>query len=164
MVHALRQCHRVLRPEGALIDLRPAAVHRLVGIEKAGRFRRVDVMRERFTDERAADRAVAHVVREGLFTVAARRRFPCQRVMDTVREFDEWLEIAIRLSKWPPHDWLARRVASRLDARTDERGAGARIVVRGPMDLCVLRKTQPGRQTRQVRSRGRTFRAGSPRS
>jgi hypothetical protein len=140
MVHALRQCHRVLRPEGVLIDLRPAAVHRVVGLETAGRFRRVAVMRERFTDERAADRAVAHVVREGLFSVAARRRFPCRRVMDTVREFQEWLEIAIRLSKWPRHEWLVRRIAARLDARSGEHGGGVRIVVRGPMDLAVLRK------------------------
>jgi len=141
MVHALHQCHRVLRPEGALIDLRPAAVHRVVGIEKAGRFRRFAVMRERFTDEHAADRAVARVVREGLFTVATRRRFPCDRTMDTVREFEEWLEIAIRLSKWPRHEWLVRRVAGRLEAR----GAGAKIVVRGPMDLAVLRKRSPRR-------------------
>jgi hypothetical protein len=140
MVHALRQCHRVLRPEGVLIDLRPAAVHRVVGFETAGRFRRVAVMRERFADERAADRAVAHVVREGLFSVAARRRFPCRRVMDTVREFQEWLEIAIRLSKWPRHEWLVRRIAARLDARSGEHGGGVRIVVRGPMDLAVLRK------------------------
>jgi SAM-dependent methyltransferase len=136
MVHALQQCHRVLRPEGALIDLRPAAVHRLVGIETADRFRRLAVMRERFTDERAADRAIARVVREGLFTVAAQRRFPCDRTMDTVREFEEWLETAIHLSKWPRHGWLVRRVARRLEARV----AGSRIVVRGPMDLAVLRK------------------------
>lgn len=93
-------------------------------------------MRERFTDERAADRAVARVVRDGLFTVAARRRFPCDRTMDTVHEFEAWLDFAVRLSKWPRHEWLVRRVASRLQAH----GAGAKIVVRGPMDLAVLRK------------------------
>ena len=141
MVHALHECHRVLRPEGALIDLRPAAVHRQVGIETAGRFRRLAVMRERFTEERAADRAVARVVREGLFTVDARRRFPCDRTMDTVPEFEEWLAIAIRLSKWPRHEWLVRLLAGRLQAL----GAGARIVVRGPMDLAVLRKRSPRR-------------------
>ena len=160
MVHALRQCYRVLRPEGALIDLRPAAVHRLVGIEKACRFRLLAVMRERFTDEHAADRAVARVVRQGLFKVEARRRFPCVRAMDTVREFEEWLEIAIRLSKWPRHEWLVELLAGRLDEAT----AGTRIVVRGPMDLCVLRKTRRKRATRPVRSRGRTSRAASPRA
>jgi hypothetical protein len=154
MVHALRQCHRVLRPEGVLLDLRPAAVHRLVGLETSRRFRRLAVMRERFGEEHAADRAVAKVVRQGLFKVEERRRFPCSRAMDTVREFEDWLEIAIRLSKWPRHDWLVERVAGRLQGRP----AGTTIVVRGPMDLCVLRKTQP------VRSRGRTFRAASPRS
>ena len=138
MVHALHQCHRVLRTEGALIDLRPAAVHRLVGIETARRFQSLAVMRERFTDERAADRAVARVVREGLFTVAARRRFPCDRTMDTAREFEEWLDIAIRLSKWPRHEWLVHRIEVALDRRR----ARTKIVVRGPLDLCVLRRTR----------------------
>jgi hypothetical protein len=137
MVHALHQCHRVLRPEGALIDLRPAAVHRLVGIEKAGRFRRIDIMRERFSDERAADRAIARVVRQGLFEVQERRRFPCDRRMGTLRELEDWLEEPVHLRKWPRHEWLVKRLAARLQ----EGRAGTRIVVRGPMDLCVLRKT-----------------------
>jgi hypothetical protein len=135
----------VLRPGGALIDLRPAAVHRLVGIERAHRFRRLAVMRERFTDERAADRAVARVVREGLFKVEERRRFPCDRTMDTVREFKEWLEKPIHLRKWPRHDWLVRQITSRMAAYGEEHGDGARIVVRGPMDLAVLRKRSPRR-------------------
>lgn len=147
MVHALRQCHRVLRAEGVLIDLRPAAVHRLVGLERAGRFRRVAVMREKFAEEHAADRAVAKVVLHGLFKTEARRRFPCVRSMDTLREFEEWLENAIRLSRWPRHDWLVARLAGRLDRAR----AATKIVVRGPMDLFVLRR---GRKSGRSLSRG----------
>jgi hypothetical protein len=150
----------VLRAEGVLIDLRPASIHRLVGLQTAGRFRRLAVMREKFAEERAADRAVAKVVRHGLFKADARRRFPCVRSMDTLREFEEWLENAIRLSKWPRHDWLVTRLAGRLERAR----AATKIVVRGPMDLRVLRKMRPNKKKRPVRSRGRTSRAASLRS
>jgi hypothetical protein len=93
-------------------------------------------MRERFDDERAADRAVAAVVRSGLFETAARTTFPCNRVMPTCHEFQAWLEHFVSLQKLPPHDWLLRRVE-----RAFSEGSGPpRIVVSAPMDLWLLRR------------------------
>ena len=66
MVHALREAHRVIKPNGILIDLRPALVHRRVGIERAGRFRQLGRMYESLDDDREANRSVAYVLRAGL--------------------------------------------------------------------------------------------------
>lgn len=136
-MHALLQARRALRPDGVLIDLRPSSVHRRVGIETAGRIRPLGVMRESFHYERASDRAVATVVRRGLLRGVAKRRFPCTRTMDTLAEFEEWLAESADLGFWPPHPWLVRRIATAL-----ERRVRTKIVVRGPMDLCVLRKSE----------------------
>ena len=35
MVHALTEAHRVLKPSGLLIDMRPAAKHRRAGLGEA---------------------------------------------------------------------------------------------------------------------------------
>src|SRR5262245_63100528 len=139
MVHALREAHRVLKRDGVALDLRPAAVHRRVGITTGGRTRLIGVMRESFDDERAADRAVARTVRDGLFRVERRTSFPCRRVMDTLDEFDTWLDETVERHGDRPHEWLVRRLAQGLESARGARGR-ARIVVDGPLDLAVLRK------------------------
>lgn len=57
-MHALTEARRVLAGDGLLIDLRPSAVHRKVHAVLRKDTRLLGVMRERFDDERAADRAV----------------------------------------------------------------------------------------------------------
>ena len=139
MVHALHEAHRVLRLDGVLIDLRPAAVHRQVGIEKAGQYQLLGVMHERFDDDYAANRAVAAVMRQGLFKADGRIRFECSRTMDNLVEFRTWLDEFVSLGKLPSHTWLVRRIAQALPVKH----AKTKIVVRGPLDLRVLRKRAP---------------------
>jgi SAM-dependent methyltransferase len=136
MVHALREAHRVLKPDGLLIDLRPAAVHRRVGITRAKSYRLRWVMRENFDDDRAADRAVAQVLREGWFRAEGRKRFACYRVMDNIEEFQEWLTDFVQKGKFPSHDWLVRLVERELDQAERK----TKIVVSGPLVLRGLRK------------------------
>ena len=136
MVHALREAHRVLKPGGLLVDLRPAAVHRRVGIERAGRYQAMGVMREKFDDDRAANRAVAQVLQEGLFKTEWRTQFECARRMDTLAELRAWIDEFVALADLPPHAWLIRRVEQAFRARGGQR----RIVVSGPLTLKVLRK------------------------
>jgi hypothetical protein len=142
MVHALHEARRVLRPNGLLVDLRPAAVHRRVGVIQAERYRRLAVMRETFDDDRAADRAVREVQREGLFKYEGRAVFDCNRTLDTLDEFQEWLADFVKLGKLPSHEWLVRRVKRALDVSGDK----TRVVVSGPVVLRVLKKAERQRK------------------
>ena len=136
MVHALREAHRVLKPEGLLIDLRPAPVHRRVGFKTTDSNRLRWVMRESFVDDLAANAAVADVVREGWFTAGKRKRFPCYRVMDTLDEFRAWLQDSIHKGKIGPHDWLVRLVRRELDSTPGK----MKIIVSGPLVMRALKK------------------------
>src|SRR5262245_3721181 len=136
MVHALHEAQRVLRPNGLLVDLRPAAAHRRVGLTQAGHYRLLGIMREKFDNDRAADRAVTEVEREGWFKEEGRTRFACDRIMDSLEEFQEWLAEFTNLGTLPSHGWLVQRVERALEAT----GEAARIVVSGPLVLRLLRK------------------------
>ena len=136
MVHALREAHRALKPDGLLIDIRPAAVHRRIGIASGGRFRLVGIMRETFDEDRAADAAVARMMRERRFRLRWRGRFECERIMDCVGDFREW---ALECSAPPGekgHAWLG----DRLDAALARHGRPAKIVARAPVKVAVLEK------------------------
>ena len=137
MVHALHEAHRVLKPNGLLVDLRPAVAHRRVGIERGGRYQQLGAMREKLDDDRAANHAVAHIVQEGLFKAEWRTQFDCRRVMDTPDDFQAFIDEFAQLGgDLPPHDWLIQRVERAFKA---QRG-NTKIVVRGPLVLRVLRK------------------------
>lgn len=138
MVHALRQVHRVLKANGVLIDLRPAAVHRRVGIAHHGRFQLVGAMRERFDDEHAADRAVRQVLEEGLFRTVWRSQLGCRRVMDTPNDLRQFVDEFVASSDTPPHDWLLRRV----DHALHQKRTRWKIEVRGPLKIGVLGKLE----------------------
>jgi hypothetical protein len=139
MVHALSEAWRVLEPEGLLIDLRPAMVHRRVGVDGGGRFRLAGVARETFETEAASNEAMARGIGDGLFRLERHVRVPCSRKMDGLAEFREWLEGFVRLENLPSHDWLFARVASVWSASRGRR----RIVVSAPLDLNVLRRAGP---------------------
>ena len=151
MVHALHEAHRVLKPGGILIDLRPALKHRHAGLvldpaegpgQGAG-FKSLGVMREDFTDDRAANRAVAHVVREPLFRRESRTEFDLDRVMDSLDDLREWLDDLCSQDKTPSHEWLF----GRLERALERAGPGSRIAVRGPLVLAVLRRLDAGART-----------------
>jgi SAM-dependent methyltransferase len=135
MVHALREAHRVLKPNGILVDLRPAPKHRRAGLGEGKRWRQVGVMREKFDDDIASDRAVRQVIRERLFHMERQIEFDLDRVMDTLPDFRAWLD-DFSTDKLPSHDWLYERVERALAGERKD----TKIVVRGLLRLAVLRK------------------------
>src|SRR5262245_20692137 len=125
MVHALTEAHRVLKVNGILIDLRPAARHRRAGLGEGNGWKQVGVMRENFDDDVASDRAVKQVICEGLFNQEKLIEFDLDRVMDTLQDFRAWLD-DFSTDKLPSHEWLYRKVERALH----KAGAGTKITVR----------------------------------
>ncbi len=138
MVHALGEAHRVLKTDGLLIDLRPAAVHRRAGIEVDGCYRQLGTLREKLDEDRIANRAVAQVIHDGIFQNERRIQFDCRRVLDTLDDLRAWIDEAIAQGEMPPHDWLLRRVQQELAGVSGKK----KIVVRGPLVMKVLRKIE----------------------
>jgi hypothetical protein len=95
-------------------------------------------MRETFDADRAADRAVTQVASEGRLKAEGRTVFVCNRIVDSLDEFQEWLADFVKLGKLPSHEWLVQRVERALDVA----GGKGRIVVSGPLVLRVLRKQE----------------------
>jgi len=93
-------------------------------------------MRESFDEDRAANRAVAQALREGLFRRGARAEFLLDREMETIADFRAWLAEFGRRRMLADHEWLIRRLER---ARA---GSEATIVGRGPVTLQVLRKVE----------------------
>ncbi|PWT94497.1 MAG: hypothetical protein C5B55_02605 [Blastocatellia bacterium] len=143
MVHALRQARRVLKSDGYLLDLRPAPVHRHVGIEYDGTYQLVTVMKESFDEDYAANRAIEAMVEAGLLKLVTRIRFDCTRRMDRFRDFDTWLDEYASLGKIHGDKHLLTKVREAVNSRRaakTSRSKKAKIIVRGPVDLRVLVK------------------------
>ena len=135
MVHALREAHRVLKPDGLLLDLRPGAVHRRVGIAVDSQHKQLAIMTESLKDDYAANRAVAEIIREGLFKTVSRIQFNCNRTM-ALTDFSSWL------ADFPTDRDARQERLIRIVERAFEEVNGKRkkIVVRGPLILKVLKK------------------------
>ena len=136
MVHALRQARRVVKHGGYLLDLRPAPIHRHVGIENGGSRQHLAVMKENFGDDYAANQAVKELVTAGELVMKRRIRFDCTRRMDRFHDFKVWLDEYVRLGKIRSQEFLLHSVQEMLKSLSGK----ARIVVRGPVDLRVLVK------------------------
>jgi hypothetical protein len=135
MVHALREAQRVLQPNGILFDLRPAPVHRRVSIQSAAGVREIGIMREDLTDDYHANRAVKQVLREGLFKSEKFTQFNCNRVMDSFKEFHEWIADFVSRNPVPSQDWLLERVERVYRATPGKK----KIIVHAPLMLRRLR-------------------------
>lgn len=136
MVHALCEARRVLKPNSILIDLRPAIRHRHVGIVRGGRYTELGTMRERFDEDRAANRAIAHVLGKKLFRREWRTQIECDRAFGTLGAYRDWMSEFTQLGGLPAHDSLVQRVEQ---ASKGQRGK-SKIVVSAPLVMRVLSK------------------------
>ena len=138
MVHALDEIHRVLKPGGILVDARPdSRVLAFAERRKPRGFQRfgvINMVRAEISNDKASDRAIAKVVRDGLFRSRRRGRF--------------WHLVpfaslgALRLYLWE-HQRFVRRARWVVDAATRKRFAGERFVVRRAVRYELLEVLRP---------------------
>lgn len=143
MVDALREVHRVLKPDGVVADLRPELDpgdrrSRFIRAEVRwdGRSMSVGVIRESTEDISAyiaSDRAVARVLRDGLFWLERTELFWLRTYFRDVATVDRFLA-----AEWT--GTVVPEVLRRSLLRTLARHPRARIVAADLVRLNVLRR------------------------
>lgn len=95
MVHALEEIHRLLKPNGFLIDIHPVAEHSSVEIHRNGKIGPVGNLevRQWCIDFEQADNALTEIVQCGMFTVEQEGTF------DTLTHYDSAAEMGTALKE-----------------------------------------------------------------
>jgi hypothetical protein len=95
MVHALREIHRALAPDGILIDLRPLDDRWPVEVASRRETRQVGRLLDlehALAGDNAANRAMDRVEREGLFERQEQEFFPLYYSWDSPGEMQEYIQ------------------------------------------------------------------------
>jgi SAM-dependent methyltransferase len=143
MVHALEEIHRLLKPEGTLIEIHPAVdAPPLVEVRSNGKpsFSEDDPVFDYEEDLRQAEAAVATVIDRGLLVLDERRRFELRTYAASVKELrDHWALVGAYDPEEPEETLLRRR--DEMYARAHEvlkRAPGAEIVYVEPATMSRL--------------------------
>lgn len=137
MVHALGEIHRVLVPEGDLIDLRPISDQ--WRIEVFSRRETLDVghvtdLQLALEDDEAANQAIKNAEANGWFKRESKTFFPLHYVWDTASDMETWID-----KEWENFialDEEARRATRSAWALGD---ADTRVRVRAKMLIARLK-------------------------
>jgi SAM-dependent methyltransferase len=125
MVDALSEIHRVLAPGGTLVDARPdSRVPAYVELRKPRGFQRFGLVmtsRPEVANDRASDRAIARVVREGLFKRRRRGRFWHRVPFSDLAELRKYLREHLR---------FVHRAEWVVDGATRKRHSNDQFVIR----------------------------------
>jgi hypothetical protein len=137
MVHALEEIHRLLKPNGFLIDIHPVAEHSSIEIHRSGKSDLVGHLEvhQWCVDFREADNALAEIVQGGMFTAEQKGMFDALTYYDSAAEMGDALKESIykfvregeRIDEEVSQvETLARQAEELLEAV----GNGAKLVLR----------------------------------
>ena len=143
MVDALSEIHRVLAPGGILVDARPdSRVSAYAERRRPRGFQRFGVVRTsrpEIANDRASDRAIARVVREGLFKSRRRGRFWFLMQFSSLAELRKYLREHLRFVHRA--DWV-------VDAATRKRYSRDQFVIRRAVRYELLERSTVGEAPR----------------
>lgn len=138
MVHALGEIHRVLVPNGTLIDLRPLADRWLIEVFSARETRETGHVTDLplgLEDDEAANQAMRNAESNGWFRREKETLFPLHYVWDTASDMEKWID-----EEWENFIGLsdeARRATRSAWALGD---ADSRVRVRAKMLIANFRR------------------------
>lgn len=135
MVHALREIHRILKPNGKLIDLRPHIDNRQLWVELASATLFAGEIDSSATvnDHLVADRALQKVIDDGLLTLEHQTEFELFTDLDTVDDLLDYRN-SLRSSILP--DDVVQQVSNLTADETDD----YRIRIRRMLTIARYRK------------------------
>jgi hypothetical protein len=119
MVDALHEAHAAVRPGGTVIDLRPDSTHRPRVLRGRTAVGGLYERRDAIGDNRASDRAVARVVREGLLKPLRAGYFWYSLPQMDLPALDAWLSTSRRIAGYTrgTHAALAKEPARPITVR-----------------------------------------------
>jgi hypothetical protein len=135
MVHALKHAHRILGPDGLLINVHGLPVPYLIEVHSAGTAVKAGWLMDStdFEAERLAFNALARVVSEGHFLLEDERGFSYNMHMDDVHELQGWLA----------EDWetavLPEKTIQRVESIFREVDQAGKVVLNVPTRMTRLR-------------------------
>lgn len=138
MVHALREIHRTLKPNAALIDLRPVEGNWTVeipsssGLQIAGRLTDQPIG---LADDAAAFAAMRDVESRGWFVREKEDEFAFFYYWDTPSEMKEWID-----EEWEDFEKIEEDVYRKAQSLWASANADARVRVRVKMLITRWRK------------------------
>lgn len=138
MVYALGEIHRVLVPNGTLIDLRPLADRWLIEVFSARETRETGHVTDLplgLEDDEAANQAMRNAESNGWFRREKETLFPLHYVWDTASDMEKWID-----EEWENFIGLsdeARRATRSAWALGD---ADSRVRVRAKMLIANFRR------------------------
>ena len=148
MVHALEEIHRLLKPNGVLIDIHPVAEASPIEIHQSGNIDLVGYLsvRQWCIDFQQADNALTEITQRGLFAVEQEGVFDSLTYYSSAAEMrtslkesiDKFARDAQLAGEAVPH---AEALAARAEELMRAAGSGAELIVRERTHISRLRPT-----------------------
>ena len=138
MVHALREIHRVLAPDGVLIDLRPLDDRwpvEVISARAANPVGRLLDTEFAIASDEAAERAVEQAAAEGRFRREAGEFFSFNYYWDTPNEMQEYIA-----EEWEDYNGLDEQTAQAARSAWAVGDADSRVRIRMKMLIARWQK------------------------
>jgi hypothetical protein len=135
MVHALQVVHRLLRPQGVLINVHDIPIPHLIEVHSSGGVTRVGWITDKtdFGSERSAYQALTQAVENGNFMLEDEENYNLNIFLDDLNELQTWLA-----ETWGSAV-LPEKTRQRIELEMSNAGQQARLVIIIPARLTKLR-------------------------